>query len=83
MVECLCSMGTELDPVFSPQHSERKGGRKEQDRKKRRRRWRCRVRGGWVAGGRSRLVVCAVLALDWLFRHLDIHGSAGRPSASN
>lgn len=84
-IERLPSMGTELDPVFSPQHSVvngRKGARKEEKR------------GGGGGGGgdagkrcwwgkRGRLEFSAVLALDRVFRNLDIHGSAGRPSASN
>lgn len=47
---------------------EGKGGGREE-----RRRRRCRERR-W--GRRGRWVICAVLALDWVFRNLDIYGSA-------
>lgn len=72
-------MDTELDPVFNPQHSERERGRKVQDRKERRRR-RCRVKGGYEEkqiGG-----LCSV-SPGLVIQNLDIHGSAGKLSASN
>lgn len=45
-----------------------KGGGRGERRRRRYRKWRWGRRGRWV--------MCAVLALDWVFRSLDILGSA-------